>query len=63
MRAHMYKSVVVDVAHTWAHEQRPRIPWEDTIIYEAHVKGLTQRAIRRCARDARQLSRAGRAAA
>ena len=40
---HMYKSVVVDVAHTWAHEKRPRIPWEDTIIYEAHVKGLTQR--------------------
>jgi isoamylase len=22
--------------------QRPRIPWEDTIIYEAHVKGLTR---------------------
>ncbi len=39
----MYKSVVVDVAHSWAHERRPQIPWEDTIIYEAHVKGLTQR--------------------
>jgi isoamylase len=39
----MYKSVVVDVAHTWAHERRPQIPWKDTIIYEAHVKGLTQR--------------------
>jgi glycogen operon protein len=38
----MYKSVVVDIAHTWAHERRPQIPWEDTIIYEAHVKGLTQ---------------------
>jgi glycogen operon protein len=23
--------------------QRPRIPWENTVIYEAHVKGLTQR--------------------
>ena len=23
-------------------ERRPSIPWEDTIIYEAHVKGLTQ---------------------
>src|SRR5260221_538990 len=23
-------------------EIRPAIPWEDTIIYEAHVKGLTQ---------------------
>jgi isoamylase len=38
----MYKSVVVDVAHTWAHERRPQVAWEDTIIYEAHVKGLTQ---------------------
>ena len=38
----MYKSVVVDVAHTWAHERRPQVAWEDTIIYEAHVKGMTQ---------------------
>ncbi len=38
----MYKSVVVDPAHTWAHERRPQTAWEDTIIYEAHVKGLTQ---------------------
>ncbi len=39
---HMVKSVVVDPAHTWARERRQQIPWEDTIIYEAHVKGLTQ---------------------
>jgi isoamylase len=38
----MMKSVVVDVAHTWAHENRPRVAWEDTVIYEAHVKGATQ---------------------
>ena len=38
----MFKSVVVDVAHTWARERRPGAPWEETIIYEAHVKGLTQ---------------------
>jgi glycogen operon protein len=38
----MYKSVVVDVAHTWAHDKRPRVAWEDTIIYEAHVKGVSQ---------------------
>jgi isoamylase len=38
----MYKSVVVDVAHTWAHPRRPQTSWEDTVIYEAHVKGLTQ---------------------
>ena len=39
----MYKSVVVDVAHTWAHEHLPRVAWEDTVIYETHVKGLTER--------------------
>src|SRR5262245_28640919 len=37
----MFKSVVVDVAHTWSRERRPETAWEDTIIYEAHVKGLT----------------------
>ena len=37
-----YKSVVVDMAHTWTHERRPRTPWQDTVFYEAHVKGLTQ---------------------
>jgi isoamylase len=38
----MFKSVVLDPAHTWRHEPQPKTPWEDTIIYEAHVKGLTQ---------------------
>ena len=39
----MPKAVVVDEAFNWGrHESRPSIPWEDTIIYEAHVKGLTQ---------------------
>jgi isoamylase len=38
----MPKSVVVDEAFTWGEERRPLIPWQDTIIYEAHVKGLTQ---------------------
>jgi glycogen operon protein len=36
------KSVVVDEAFTWGSEGAPGIPWADTIIYEAHVKGLTQ---------------------
>ena len=39
---HMLKSVVVEGAHTWSGARRPQIAWEDTIIYEAHVKGLTQ---------------------
>ena len=38
----MPKSVVIDEAFTRVREQRPQIPWEDTIIYEVHVKGLTQ---------------------
>ena len=38
----MPKGVVVDEAFTWGKERGPAIPWEDTIIYEAHVKGLTQ---------------------
>jgi isoamylase len=38
----MLKSVVVDVAHTWSREKRPQIAWEDTILYEAHVKGATR---------------------
>ncbi|MCK9916128.1 glycogen debranching protein GlgX [Microbacteriaceae bacterium K1510] len=39
---HMFKSVVVETAHSWIHSRRPGIAWEDTIIYEAHTKGLTQ---------------------
>jgi len=39
----MLKSVVIDEAHTWGDDRHPQIAWEDTIIYEAHVKGLTQR--------------------
>ena len=38
----MRKAVVVDEAFTWGTDRRPAIPWEDTFIYEAHVKGLTQ---------------------
>ncbi len=36
------KAVVLDEAFTWGEDRPPRVPWEDTIIYEAHVKGLTQ---------------------
>lgn len=39
----MPKAVVVDETFNWGRkEARPSVPWEDTIIYEAHVKGLTQ---------------------
>jgi isoamylase len=38
----MPKAVVIDESFTWGDERKPQIPWEDTIIYEAHTKGLTQ---------------------
>ncbi len=55
----MLKSVVVDQAHTWSDDRHPQVPWEDTIIYEAHVKGLTQTARGRPEGIARHLPRAG----
>nr|WP_295924990.1 glycogen debranching protein GlgX [uncultured Dyadobacter sp.] len=36
------KSVVVDDAFDWEEDRRPKVPYHDTIIYEAHVKGLTK---------------------
>ena len=36
------RSIVVDYEFDWKGDAHPRTPWGDTIIYEAHVKGLTQ---------------------
>lgn len=36
------KSIVVDTAFDWEGDRHPRIPWHRSIIYEAHVKGLTK---------------------
>ncbi|MEY4580335.1 MAG: hypothetical protein RL701_5038 [Pseudomonadota bacterium] len=36
------RSIVVDDTFDWQDDAPPRIPWRDTVIYEAHVKGLTQ---------------------
>ena len=39
----MPKCVVVDPNFAWDREEkRPRIPWDRTIVYEAHVKGFTK---------------------
>lgn len=35
--------VVVDDSFTWGDDVRPDTPWNETIIYEAHVKGLTRK--------------------
>ncbi len=37
----MLKAVVTSDTFNWADDRPPNIPWSDTIIYEAHVKGLT----------------------
>jgi glycogen operon protein len=37
------KSVVVDTAFTWGDDRPPRTPWSQTLIYECHVKGMTER--------------------
>ncbi len=37
----MPKCVVTDTAATWGNDVRPQTAWPDTIIYEAHVKGMT----------------------
>ena len=40
---YMPRSVVVDPAFSWGVNSRaPNHTWSDTVIYEAHVKGLTQ---------------------
>ncbi len=36
------KSVVVDHSFVWRNDQHPRTPLKDSVIYEAHVKGLTR---------------------
>jgi isoamylase len=39
----MPKALVVDPSFDWQGVERPRLPWADTVIYEAHLKGLTYR--------------------
>ena len=35
------KGVVVDQSFSWGHDRLLQTPWAQTVIYEAHVKGLT----------------------
>ncbi|HEV2675623.1 MAG TPA: glycogen debranching protein GlgX [Aliidongia sp.] len=37
------KSEVVESAFSWGDHRRPNTPWPETIILEAHVKGMTQK--------------------
>jgi glycogen operon protein len=36
-------AAVIDPAFTWGDDRPPRTPWHETVIYELHVKGFTQR--------------------
>jgi glycogen operon protein len=38
----MPKAVVIEPAFTWGDDKAPHRSWSDTVIYEAHVKGLTE---------------------
>ncbi|UKA69080.1 glycogen debranching protein GlgX (plasmid) [Arthrobacter sp. FW306-05-C] len=35
------RSVVISPFFDWQHDRPPKVPYNDTVIYEAHVKGLT----------------------
>ena len=39
----MPKCLVVDPAFTWEDDRRPNTPWNQTVIYETHVRGMTAR--------------------
>jgi len=36
------KCIVVDGGFAWGDDRLPRVPWTQTILYECHVKGMTQ---------------------
>jgi isoamylase len=38
----MPKAVVVDDHFSWGDDRRPDTPWAETVIYEAHVRGMTK---------------------
>ena len=39
---HMMLGVVTNPFFDWAGDRHPRVPYSETVIYEAHVKGLTE---------------------
>jgi glycogen operon protein len=39
--AYVPRCVVVADAYPWGDDRRPDTPWEDTVVYELHVRGFT----------------------
>ena len=40
---HTFRSVVVQPYFDWGNDRRLEVPWSETVIYEVHVKGFTER--------------------
>jgi len=40
---YMPRCKVIEPAFTWGNDRAPNVPWSDTVIYELHVRGFTQR--------------------
>ena len=40
--AHMMLGVVINPFFDWEGERRPHVPYNESFVYEAHVKGMTQ---------------------
>jgi isoamylase len=38
---HVPKSIVANPFFDWGADRHPQVPWNETVIYETHVKGLT----------------------
>jgi isoamylase len=36
------RSVIIHDAFPWGNDRRPKVPWDDTVIYELHVRGFTE---------------------
>ncbi len=35
------KGIVIDPSFDWGDDRRPELPWSDTVLYEAHLKGIS----------------------
>ncbi|HEV2778042.1 MAG TPA: glycogen debranching protein GlgX [Actinophytocola sp.] len=40
--AHTVRAVVINPFFDWASDRRPNVPYNESVIYEAHVRGLTR---------------------
>ena len=40
---YMPRSRVIEHAFSWGDDRAPNVPWSDTVIYELHLRGFTQR--------------------